>query len=302
MKHLKVLILLLVVTAMAGGFVYYFTRDKADGTITPPKSTIKQETVEKNIKEQIENAPNSTFCVAAYEDILKQINLFFSDEPTNKKTYTMMLQGAYTRKFVEQANYVFDRATWGSSDISTIRKELKRCKVFSPDDSGLRSISNILNDYDKLVKYNEEVNTACRQHPKCLSNINALYMDDDWNIGTTKGLISSVPDITTKAKNSPIYQQTRKTKVEEQLKRAHKKFIEDKMACAEKEAVGYNYNAARKEDYDKMGAKLYKNFETYVSKWGEAETVNKGWLTKVKDWEKYTIPQQTPNTTSTINF
>ena len=291
MKQLKLLIALLVVAAMAGGLTYYFTRETAEGPLTPPPSTIKQETVEKNIKEKIENAPNSTFCIAAYEDILKQINLFFSDEPTNKQTYTLMLQGAYTIKFVEQANYVFDRTIWSSSDISTIRQEWKRCKAFSPDDFGLWSISNVLKDYDKLLQYDKDVKTACGQRPKCLSNTNALYMDDDWNLAQTNTLIGSVPNVTGKACNSPVYQKTRKTKVEERLKSAHKKFINDKMACAEKEAVGYNYNASRKGDYDKMGQKLYANFRTYASKWGEARTVVLRWQQKVARWELYTIPQ-----------
>lgn len=294
MKYLKLIIALLVVAAAVGGLTYYLTRPSANETVEPMGSKLKQETIEKDIQDKITNAPNSKFCPSAYDDISKRINLFFKDEPSNLKTYTLMLQGEYTRKFVEQANYVFDRSSWISSDISTICNELKRCQSFSPDDTGLKSISYVLKDYDRLVKYNGDVKTACSQRPKCITNTNYLYVDDDWNIRKTNELINSVPNITSKAKNSPTYQQTRKNKVEERLKKAHKQFIDEKMTYAETEAKGYNYNSARHGDWETMGGKLYVNFRTYNSKWGESVSV---WQRQVASWERYTIPQTPTNNT-----
>lgn len=294
MKYLKLIIALLVVAASIGGLTYYFTRPSANETVEPTGSKIKQETVEKDIQDKIGNAPNNKFCPSAYDDILKRIDLFFKDEPSNQKTYTLMLQGEYTRKFVEQANYVFDRNSWNSNDISTIRRELKRCQSFSPDDTGLKSISNVLKDYDSLVSYNGKVKDACSQRPRCIANTNALYIDDDWNITKTNELINSVPNVTSKAKNSPVYQNTRKSKVEERLKKAHKKFIDDKMTYAEREAIGYNYNPARHGDWETMGSKLYVNFRTYNSKWGESVSA---WQSQVASWERYTISQTPINNT-----
>lgn len=295
MKYLKLTIALLVIVAAGSGLTYYFTRPTASGAVQLKSSTIKQQTIEKDIEEQITGAPNSDFCPSAYDDILKRINCFFKDEPSNLKTYTLMLQGAYTRKFVNQANCVFDGKIWGSGNISIIRKELNRCLAFSPDDKGLDSIANILREYDKLVRYNGEIETACSQRPKCETNPNCLYIDDDWNITKTKELINSVPNVTSKAKNSPTYQQTRKAKVEERLKKAHKQFVDDKMTCANKEAIGYNYNPSRRSDYDKLGQKLYVNFQTYVSQWGEAKTTVSAWQQRVASWEKYVIPQTSTN-------
>ena len=294
MKYLKLIIALLVVAAAVGGLTYYFTRPSANETVEPTGSNIKQETIEKDIQDKIVNAPNNNFCTSAYDDIMKRINLFFKDESSNLKTYTLMLQGEYTRKFVEQANYVFDRSSWNSRDISTIRKELKRCQTFSPDDEGLKSIANVLKDYDKLVRYNSEVKSACSQRPKCVTNTNYLYIDDDWNITKTNDLINSVPNVTSKAKNSPLYQITRKSKVEERLKKAHKQFIDDKMAYAGNEAIGYNYNPARHGDWETMGRKLYANFRTYNSKWGESVSA---WQSQVASWERYTISQTPINNT-----
>lgn len=291
MKYLKITIVLLVVLLTVGGTIYYFTLPKPTVKIDPSPSEIKQQTIKKDIHEKIECAPNSRFCVSAYDEIMKKINLFFDKEPSNRNTFTLMLQGTYTRKFVEQANYVFDRHTWRPSDIKTIRAELKRCKVFSPDDEGLKSINTILNEYDKLVKFNSNVSTACRQQPKCVTNTNYLYIKDDWDIATTNDLINSVPQFSSKVKNAPIYQQTRKNEVEKRFKNAHKQFIETKMNYAEQEAIGYNYNPARRKDYDTMGQKLYYNFDTYVSKWGESSTTCYGWQLRVRDWEKYTFPQ-----------
>lgn len=289
MKYLKLTIALLVVVAAGGGLAYYFTRPTATGAVQLKGSTIKQQTIAKDIEERIKDAPNSKFCPSAYDDILKRINCFFEDEPSNLKTYTLMLQGAYTRKFVNQANYVFDGRIWDSGKIGIICKEMNRCLAFFPDDNGLDSIAHILKEYDKLVRYNGEIKTACSQRPKCETNPNYLYIDDDWDITKTNVLINSVPNVTSKAKNSPTYQQTRKKKVEERLKNAHKQFIEDKMTIAEKEAIGYNYNSARKSDYDKLGSKLYVNFRTYASQWGEAKTTVSAWQQRVASWEQYVI-------------
>lgn len=291
MKYLKLMIALLVVAAAGGGLAYYFTRPTAKGAVELTGSTIKQQTIQKDINEQIKDAPDCKFCPSAYDDILKRINFFFKDEPSNLMTYTLMLQGAYTRKFLNQANYVFDGKIWGSDKISIIRNELNRCLAFSPDDKGLDSIAHILEEYDKLVRYNGKIETACSQRPKCKKNPNYLYIDDDWDITNTNVLINSVPNATSKAKNSPTYQQTRKAKVKVRLKNAHKQFIEDKMNIAEKEAIGFNYNHARRGDYDRLGQKLYVNFQTYASQWGEAKTTVFAWQQRVASWEKYVIPQ-----------
>ena len=289
MNKIKIILVLLTVVAGIGGATYYFTRPSADGVVTPGKSTIKEDTVEKSIQEKIEQAPNNKFCAVAYEEIMKQIEFFFADEPTNLQTYTTMLRGAYTRKFIEQANYVFDRTVWNNRDIKTIRDGCAQCLSFSPDAEGLKNIQKVLKDYDDLVAYNQQVTNACKQKPKSLQRRNLLYSKDDpWNIEETIRLISSVPNPTSKVQNSPIYKGTRKSEVEKQLKQAHHQFIAQKMDCAEKEAKGYNYNPARRSDWEKMGGILYADFQTYNSQWNEPVSL---WQQQVASWEQYCIEQ-----------
>lgn len=288
MNKIKIILVLLTVVAGIGGATYYFTRPSADGVVTPGKSTIKEDTVEKSIQEKIEQAPNNKFCAAVYEEIMKQIELFFADEPTNLQTYTTMLRGAYTRKFIEQANYVFDRTEWNRTDIKTIREGCAQCLSFSPDAEGLKNIQEVLKDYDALVAYDKQVNTACSQRPKCLRDKSFLYKDDDWNIKQTENLLASIPILTSKVKNSPIYAQTRKVKVENRLKEAHCQFIVEKMKCAEQEAKGYNYNPARYSDWLKMCGIFYADFQTYNSQWNKNVSL---WQQQVASWEKYCLPQ-----------
>lgn len=279
MKKIKLSLVLLVVVAFVVGIVILVTTKRADDAIDLKKSSVKEQTVEKNIKEKIENAPNSSFCVQAYNDILGEINLFFKDEPTNKKTYTTELQRVYTDKFVQQAMYVFEHNLWRSSDIATIHREYKNCMSFSPDNPDLPVIMTILNDYDKLLNYDNRVTAACKQRPQ-----KSLFSDEDWNIVETDRLLNSVPAISTKAKNSPIYSKTRRNEVEKKLKTAHRHFVDERLNRAEqiaKKSISHN-------EWMEMGKQLDKNFKTYGRKWGDNDQVV-DWARRLQNMEKYTV-------------
>lgn len=289
MKYAKLAIVIAVLLAIIAGVVVIVTTQKANDGIEIKASTEKERKVIKDIQDKIINTPDNKFCPKAYEDVLKTINLFFKDEATNKKTYTNELQREYTEKFVKQAMYVFDHNEWKVNDIKTIRNEHRRCKSFSPDNSDLNTISAILKDYDRLSKYNSEVENACQQKPKCVTiNETYLYINDDWDVAKTNELIGNVPIINSKAKNSPLYKRTRKPEVEKRLKSAHKQFIETKMDCAEQEAIKFNYNEAKHDVWEGLVAKLYVNFRTYNSKWGESVA---HWQKRAAEWERYTMPQ-----------
>lgn len=294
MKHAKLTIVIAVLLAIIAGIVVIVTTQKADDGIEIKTSTEKECKLEEDLKRLLVDVPDNKFRLETYDEILKKINLFFKDETTNKNIYTNELRYAYTEKFVKYAMYVFDRKEWKNNDISTIRKGLKRCLSFSRDNDELKSITTILNEYDKLLKFNSEVSQACDQQPKCLSiNANYLYIDDDWDMTKTNDLISRIPSANTKAKNSPTYQNTRKQKVEQRLKLAHKKFVDTKMDCAESEAIKYNYNSSRHGDYTKLCSKLEVNFKTYCDKWGESKTTVLEWQKRRKGWEIYAPDPET---------
>lgn len=289
MKYAKLTIIIAVLLAIITGVVVMLTTQKADDGIEIKASTQKEQKVIKDIQDKIAKAPDSKFCSKAYDDVLATIKLFFKEEATKRRTYTNELQREYTEKFVKQAMFVFDRNEWKTNDIKTIQREYKRCNSFSPDNSDLNMIGVILNDYDRLSKYDSMVHKACQQQPKCVTiNETYLYIDDDWDIATTNDLISKVPSVSSKAKNSPLFKKSRREEVEKRLKSAHKQFIETKMDCAEEEATKFNYNEAKHAVWESLVAKLYVNFRTYNNKWRESVAY---WQKRAAEWERYTMPQ-----------
>ena len=290
MKHIKLTIILLVVAGALAGIITLITKGKVNNSVTPKGTDVKSRTIEKRIQDKIESASNNSFCADAYLDILNSIERFFAEEPSNKATYTLMLQGAYCRKFVQQANYVFDRNAWDSNAISTIRKEMNKCLGFFSDDPALDSIRTVLRNYDQLATFNGKVNKACQQKPKCLEDYRYLYKTDDWNIENTKNLLNSIPNPIGKVRNSPLYKNTRKECVSERLKKAHSKFIQQKMDCSKIEAESYKYNPARFTDYNRLGEYLYKCFNSYRNLWNSWDRNNQQWQKDLDSWGKYVEP------------
>lgn len=290
MKYIKLTIILLVVAGAMAGIMTLITKEKVNHSVTPKGPDVKSKTIEKRIQDKIESASNSSFCADAYDDILNSIEYFFAEEPSNKSTYTLMLQGAYCRKFVQQANYVFNRNTWDASSIETIRKEMNKCLGFFPEDPSLDSIRTILQDNDMLVNFNNEVANACQQHPKCINNPLYLYQSDDWDVARTTQLLNNIPNPIGKVRNAPIYQQTRKDKVRERLKNAHSNFIEQKISRSKVEAESYNHNPARLGDYSLLGEHLYDCFNSYINLWNEWNETNEQWQKEVENWGKYVEP------------
>lgn len=287
MKYIKLTIILLVVAGAIAGITYIITRDEINDPVIIKEPDIKLSKIEKRIQDEIESASNSSFCADAYDDILNSIKYLFREEPSNRFTYTLKLQGAYCRKFVQQANYVFNRNTWNSSSIDTIRKEMNKCLGFFPEDQGLDSIRTILQNHDILVNFNNEVANACQQHPKCINNHLYLYLSDDWDVARTTQLLNNIPNPIGKVRNAPIYQQTRKDKVRERLKNAHSNFIEKKMSRSKVEAESYNHNPARLGDYNKLGERLYECFQSYANLWSSTTEFYNQWKPEVDSWGKY---------------
>lgn len=290
MKYIKLTIILLLTTGVLAWVIFLITNGTVDYDVTIKPTNVKTKTIEKRIQDEIESASNNSFCPKAYEDILKTIDLFFAEEPSNRSTYTLMLQGAYCRKFVQQTNHVFDGTTW--KGVTTIRKELRRCLSFFPNDPDLSSINNVISEYDKLVKFDERVIKACQQSPKCLTDDRYLYKLDDWDVATTEYLLSNIPNVSGKVINSPKYRSTRLDTVKQRLKTAHTSFIEQKMEVSERAAKSYNYNPNQFQTYRTLGDNLVKCFDTYYGLW---QTSTSSWRQKLADWERYVTSLETDN-------
>lgn len=287
MKYIKLTIILLVVAGAIAGITYIITRDEINDPVIIKEPDIKLSKIEKRIQDEIESASNSSFCADAYDDILNSIKYLFREEPSNRSTYTLKLQGAYCRKFVQQANYVFDRTSWDSKKITTIHEEMNRCLEFFPEDKGLDSIRQILQNYDILVSFNTKVKNACKQQPKCLDDSNYLYKLDDWDSTTTTQLLNTIPSASGKVTNSPVYRNTRLNEVRRRLKEAHTSFIERKMAKSEEEIKSFNHNPNQFQAYRSLGDNLGKCFDTYYRLW---QTSTGPWREKLADWEFYVTP------------
>lgn len=290
MKYIKLTIVLLVVAGALGGIITLVTKGKVSGEVKPEPTDVKTQTIEQRIHDDIEDASNSSFCVTAYNDILNSINLFFQNEPSNKATYTLMLQGAYCRKFVRQANAVFDGTRWESAKITTIRQEMNKCLGFFPDDPSLDSIRIILQNYANLANFNSQVTQACAQQPKCLNDYIYLYQPDNWDVVRTQRLLNNIPNPTGKVRNAPIYQRTRNNEVRRRLKNAHTNFIQQKMERSKIEVESYNYNPARLGDYSKIGERLYECFQSYANLWNSTTEFYNQWKPEVDSWGRYVEP------------
>lgn len=289
MKYIKLTIISILIVGIIASILYFIGQRIDKEGISTGSTNKKEEVILQRISEKIENAPNDSFCPKAYDEILKSINSFFEKQPSNKATYTLKLQGAYCRKFVKQANYVFDRQTWSSKHIQIIRSELKKCHKFFPEDPSLDSINTILNKYDELAQFNSRVTRACSQKPKCLEDSNYLYKSDNWDVTTTQRLLNNIPQASGKVTNSPVYRDTRKTKVKERLKRAHTQFIESKMDHSETIARAYNYNPNKQNKYRDLGRFLNECFTTYYDLW----IINTGhWRERLGNWQQYVEPQE----------
>lgn len=294
MKYIKLIIVLLVLAGAIAGITYIITRDEINDPVIIKEPDIKLSKIEKRIQDEIESASNSSFCADAYDDILNSIKYLFREEPSNRSTYTLKLQGAYCRKFVQQANYVFDGNKWEDKKIEIIKTELKNCKSFFPDDEDLKTIENVLDQYYSLKKYDDKVRKACNKKPLCLDSVQGhlfLYQLDDWDVSTTKELLESIPSGSGKVKNSPVYKGTRLDKVQSRLKKAHYNFIHDKMERSKIEVEKYNYNPAREQDYANLKKFLGTCFDSYMKLWPNSLGDVQVWITELREWNKYILPK-----------
>lgn len=294
MKYIKLIIVLLALGGALAVIIPLVTEGEVETKVKIVENDHKGETIVKRIQDNIESAPNNSFCTSEYDKILNSINLFFAEQPSNRATYTLMLQDAYSRKFAQQANFVFDRNQWDDGKIEIIRKELKKCKSFFPDDEDLKTIKNVLDQYDSLKKYDNIVRKACNKKPLCLDSVQGhlfLYQLDDWDVSTTKELLKSIPSGSGKVKNSPVYKRTRLDNVQSRLKKAHYNFINDKMERSKIEVEKYNYNPAREQDYAILKKFLGECFDSYIMLWPNSSSDVQIWIAELREWNKYILPK-----------
>lgn len=285
MKHLKYSLIAIIVLVIAAFLVYGLSSNEPeDPGITTSPSSVKTKAMDHRIDSLIVNAPNSRFCIDAYNKCISDINQLFANEPTNKKTYKLKLNREYTDKFIAQANYVFDHNDWKKEDIRIIRAETSRLLNINSGKEGLKEINAVLADYDTLVKFNNKVAKLCVQEPKCKDDHSYFYREDDWNSSYARKLISSVPSVDSKAKNAPVYARTRQDKVKDRLHQGHKNYMKTKLDLSEDEAKSYNYDSARNTDYSKMKSLLNKCCDTYEGMWDKEVG---DWRIRIANWEVY---------------
>lgn len=284
-------ILLMVVLAVLSVLAYKLLSSRGDvSSLDVVPATVAEKKINKDIDSLIVDAQDNHFCKQDYEYVLNRINLFFKDQPSTKKTYTLRLNSEYTEVFVRQANYVFNRQDWKAKDIKFIREETNRLLVILPDHQDLNYIRNtVLKQYDALCVYNNKVIKACKQTPKCCQDPVKLYLPDGWDCANTRSLMESTPNYSGVITNSRVYRMTRKTEVTARLKKAHKDFMENKLACAEKEFQSFNYNSSRHGDWEKICEIIRNDCREYYDLW-KLQTIE--WQKRLNEGEKYAMPEE----------
>lgn len=289
MKYVKSILLLIAVVAVGALLWNFVFRNKADDGITLEEGTKAEKTINENINNLISNAPNDRFCKSDYERILKEIDLFFDKKPSTKQTYVLRLNNEYTQKFISQANYVFSNSTWKTSDLELIRNEVSRLYGIMPDEVELEKIKTVLSHYDNLKSFNARVASACHQSPKCLEDATYIYKSDDWNVQLSRELMNSIPNFSGLVQNSPVYRETRSSRVTDRLENAHRAFIKDKLSRSEQEFESFNYNPARHTDWECIARILRADFKTYYDLWSVQTTE---WQERVNRGEKYAMSKE----------
>lgn len=223
MKVVKIILSVIVLAGLLYGIYHLKTASEVTPISVNGKSPTNPKVldIEKRIQEDISQCPSNRFCNQKYDEIRAAIDLYFN-KPGSVKESDMnycieKLNGEYAKKFVEQANFVFGKKGWNGNNIGFIRSEYRKLASVFPKSQPLVSISNVIVDYDRLALYDAKVKAlSCRKG----------YGKAHWDKTSVVNLISNPPTIVTKAKNSSLYDRTRRNEVRQTLYVAHRKFLQ----------------------------------------------------------------------------
>jgi hypothetical protein len=179
MKKIKLLLAISMIGSLSYVLYSWYIGVIVPPPLTPPKNTYTEE-VQKKI-DALSSLPATSFNKLEYEKIRSSIYLFYKEGslgikpvkegkiwkniPDNNannlwnEILSKNLYAAYTNKFIDQANYVFNGPVWRPQDISFIRnelRELKKSKYLANDGidaQKLNSISKVLNEYYQINNF-----------------------------------------------------------------------------------------------------------------------------------------------------
>jgi len=166
MKIFKIILVVIVVTAIGAGIFFWMQSLKGPEKVKAPESAFTKK-VEGEI-EQLKVKPDNKFCRDYYNQVAYHINEFYkqdrlgnnqSENDQWKVNLESNLYSAYVEKFIKQAKTVFRNSEWKPDDlrfIQTEMNELKRSNLLvaeSPVDKEFTTILTALNKYDEVVSF-----------------------------------------------------------------------------------------------------------------------------------------------------
>lgn len=171
MKYFKIILAILAIIGIGIAIRAFYIKT----TGLPPVDPSANQFV-RRVRQEIQaiaDKPNSSFCKDTYDIIKYHIDDYASinrlgatieDIEGNKRQQQILLKdlfSAYSEKFIDQANYVFNHSAWKSSDLSFIRSEANRLRLVGNEKSylerGVGSDKDLLKCVQNTVDYDEEV-------------------------------------------------------------------------------------------------------------------------------------------------
>lgn len=177
MKTIKIILAVCVLSSIGYFLIKWYTISDGPASVTPPKNTYTED-IQKKI-DALKSRPANVFCPIEYRNIQTSINAFYNDNTLGSKSIKVgkiwknveddnnnkiwkdilskNLYSAYSLKFTEQTNFIFDGKLWRSEDLSFISNELKELKN-SPYLNSNNSTANSFNSINAVIIEYEQTN------------------------------------------------------------------------------------------------------------------------------------------------
>jgi hypothetical protein len=239
MKAIKI-ILPIVAVAVIGVLAWYFWGEKPTPPSPPPPPVNLYVQRIQNQIEALKLMSDSKFCPNTDREIQYRIydyhkqgllgNTTNGDNDRWKEILSKNLYAEYSRKFIQQAFYVFTKAEWDAKALDTIRGEVATLQSSSflqpgPNAQKFKEIQTILNKYNEIAKFI----SACKGYSVTTTDLNTEFpiSEVENKIGQAKTYLKD------NLGNSYVKNCTRLTEglktVPQALFKAHVKYLDNKM-------------------------------------------------------------------------
>lgn len=229
MKTVKLIIVAVIIAAL--GYGIYRIVEKSEPTPNPPGFEVPEgcdlESTQNYVEFELSKIKDTDFdgLKKRYEELGALLKKEMDDAPQCLAVVTLNLRGVYLKRFVQMSDKEFSAAKWPNYlSIDRMNKSLK--EELSKENADLNRIENTLNEYKKVLSYNERVKRQSAQRPKTIKS--------EWNYKNTKSIIDERrPDVNEAVNHTDEYKNTDKNNVKTRIYKGHVRFLESLVVLLE---------------------------------------------------------------------